>query len=148
MTIERSIEVARRVFEEGLNNRDRAIFDELVAPDYVNYEGANLAVSSRGPQNWTEVLTRLGAAFPDIAWRVLRSLADGDQVWLETAMSGTHEGVFFGHAPTGRRFEVRQVHMLRVAEGLVHEHRAVRDDLGVLIQLGLVSLPTRAAASE
>lgn len=141
-----SIEVARRVFEEGLNGRNRAVFDELVAPGYVNHEGANLAVASRGPQNWTDVHKRLGAAFPDIAWRVLRSLAEGDQVWLETAMSGTHEGVFLGHAPTGRRFEVRQVHMLRVADGLVHEHRAVRDDLGVLLQLGLVSLPAQAAS--
>jgi hypothetical protein len=38
--------------------------------------------------------------------------------------------------------------MLRIAEGLSHEQRAVRDDLGVLTQLGLVSLPSLAAASR
>ena len=140
------IEVARRVFEDGLNKGDRSVFDELVAPDYINHEGANLPVTCRGPQNWMDVHTRLAAAFPDISWSVLRSLADGDQVWLETTMSGTHEGTFFGYQPTGRRFQVRQVHMLRIAEGLIHEHRAVRDDLGVMLQLGLVSLPTPAAA--
>jgi predicted ester cyclase len=142
-----TIEIGRRVFEDGLNRRDRAVFDELVAPDYVNHEGAQLTTST-GPQNWTDVHTRLGAAFPDVSWSVLRAVALGDQVWLETTMSGTHQGDFLGYAPTGLRFEVRQVHMLRIAGGLIHEHRAVRDDLGVLIQLGLVALPAQAAGDR
>jgi predicted ester cyclase len=129
-----------------MNGRDRAVFDELVAPGYVNHAGAKLPPSPDGPQNWTDVHTRLASALPDISWRVLRSLADGDQVWLETTMSGTHEGVFLGYPPTGRRFEVRQVHMLRISGGQIHEHCAVRDDLGILTQLELVSVPVWGAA--
>ena len=92
--------------------------------------------------------TRLETAFPDVSWRVLRSLADGDQVWLETTMSGTHEGVFLGHPPTGLRFEVHQVHILRIADGLIREHWAVRDDLGMLTQLGLAPVPVWGASGR
>ena len=61
-------------------------------------------------------------------------------------MSGAHEHAFFDIAPTGRRFAVRQVHMLRLADGQIREHWAVRDDLGVLIQLGALKPPTPSRA--
>jgi steroid delta-isomerase-like uncharacterized protein len=144
MSLDTNSEIVRRVFEEGLNRRDHAVFDELVADDYVNHEGSNIAVSSVGPQNWSDVVARLGASFPDISWRVLRTLAQADQVWAEVTMSGTHEGAFFAMPASGRTFEVRQVHLHRVEGGLIREHWAVRDDLGVLVQLGLVDSPMPA----
>ncbi len=150
MSTNTNSEIVRRVFEEGLNRRDRAVFDELVADDYVNHEGANIAVQTTGPQNWSDVVARLGTSFPDISWRVLRTLAQGDQVWAEVAMSGTHEGAFFAIPATGRSFEVRQVHLHRVEGRLIREHWAVRDDLGILVQLGLVDspVPTQQAAAR
>ena len=63
-------------------------------------------------------------------------------------MSGTHEGAFFGIAPTGRRFEVRQVHMLRLDSSQIQEHWAVRDDLGLLVQLGAIEPPTPSRARQ
>src|SRR3954454_18889007 len=134
--------IARSVFEDGLNHRDASVFEQLVAPDYINHERGDMLVEASGPQDWSDVLARLSAACPDVAWTVLRTLAQDDAVWGETRMSGTHEGAFFGLAPTGRRFAVPQVHMLRLQDGLIREHRAVRDDLGVLVQLGAVEPPT------
>src|SRR4051794_25455312 len=136
--------IARRVFEDGLNGRDASVFEELVAPDHVNHERADMLVEATGPKDWSDVLARLSAAFPDVSWTVLRVLAQDDDVWVETRMSGAHEGTFFGIAPTGRDFAVRQVHMLRVADGLIREHWAVRDDLGVLVQLGAIE-PSRTS---
>lgn len=138
--------IARRVFEDGLNRRDASVFEEIVAVDYVNHEAADMALGAHGPQDWSDVAARLSASFPDVSWTVLRTVADGDQVWVETRMSGTHEGAFFGIAPTGRHFAVRQVHMLRIDDGLIREHRAVRDDLGVLVQLGAIAPPTPSRA--
>ena len=148
MSLTANTTIARRVFEDGLNRRDASVFEELVAADYVNHEGADMLLKSKGPKDWSDVLARLSSSFPDISWEVLRTVAQDDRVWVETRMSGTHEGVFFGHEPTGRRFAVRQVHMLRIADGKIQEHWAVRDDLGVLVQLGAVAPPTpsRAAA--
>jgi hypothetical protein len=52
-------------------------------------------------------------------------------------------GVERAWAPTGRSFAVRHTHWLRVRDGLVTEHWAVRDDLGQGTQLGWVP-PTPA----
>ena len=38
----------------------------------------------------------------------------------------------------GKRFEVLQIHWWRVKDGKIVFHRAVRDDLGMMQQLGLV----------
>ncbi len=54
--------------------------------------------------------------------------------------SGTHEGEFWGISPTGRRITVQHVHWWRFADGKVLEYRAVRDDLGMLQQLGVVPM--------
>jgi predicted ester cyclase len=58
--------------------------------------------------------------------------------------SGTHDGEFMGHPPTGRRFSVEQMHWLRVEGGKVAEHWAVRDDMGHARQLGLLPEPGAA----
>ncbi len=41
-----------------------------------------------------------------------------------------------GIAATGKRIKHKQVHIFRVADGQITHHRAVRDDLGLLLQLG------------
>jgi steroid delta-isomerase-like uncharacterized protein len=43
---------------------------------------------------------------------------DGDEV-VEWLMSGTHRGRFDGLAPSGRRFQVRGVTVLRMREGRI-----------------------------
>lgn len=141
-------EIVRRVYEDGLNRRNDAVLEEFVAPGYVNHEGADLAENASGPANWSNVVARLAASFPDISWQVLRTLAQDDQVWIETTMSGTHKGKFFDFEPTGRSFRVRQVHMLRLEHDQIQEHWAVRDDLGILIQLGLIDTPMPARAAR
>lgn len=146
MSLAGNATIARRVFEDGLNARDASVFEELVAADYVNHEGGDMLLEASGPKDWSDVLERLSASFPDVSWTVLRTLAQNDHVWVETRMSGTHEHAFFNIAPTGRRFAVRQIHMLRLADGKIREHWAVRDDLGVLVQLGALEPPTPSRA--
>ncbi len=77
------------------------------------------------------------AAFPDTRFDIEDIIADGDMVAIRGTASGTHKGgELWGIPPTGKRFAVEQVHWLRVAEGKVAEHWAVRDDLGMMHQLG------------
>ena len=51
-------------------------------------------------------------------------------------MTGRHTGPFNGIAPTGRPIAHKQVHIFTIADGQISRHRAVRDDLGLLLQLG------------
>ncbi len=54
----------------------------------------------------------------------------------------------FGIPPTGKSFSVEHVHWHRVADGKLVERWAVRDDLGTLIQLGIIDPPGRFQADD
>lgn len=47
-----------------------------------------------------------------------------------------------GREPTGRPIAWRYLHLWRVVDGLVVEHWAYRDDLGLLAQLGPTNGPS------
>jgi nogalonic acid methyl ester cyclase / aklanonic acid methyl ester cyclase len=67
-------------------------------------------------------------------------------VTVRGTCSGTHEGELWGIPPTGERFPAQQVHWFRVPDDKVAEHRAVRDDLGTMRQLGV--MPTQRHSEE
>ena len=52
--------------------------------------------------------------------------------------TGTHEGAFVGIPPTGKRATVPHMYLFRLNAGQVTEYAAVRDDLGMMRQLGLI----------
>lgn len=57
-------------------------------------------------------------------------------------MVGTPEGELSGIPPTGERDAAQQSYWFRVTVGKVAEHWVVRDDLGMMKQLGVMpSLP-------
>lgn len=61
--------------------------------------------------------------------------------------SGTHTGEIRNVAPTGRRVSVKQTHWYRLTDGKVAENWSVRDDLGMMQQMGVLSMPGEAANS-
>jgi predicted ester cyclase len=78
------------------------------------------------------------SVFPDHRFEVDDAIADGQTVALRGTMTGTHEGELMGIAPTGKRVAAQQSHWFRVEVGKLVEHWAVRDDLSMLHQLGVL----------
>ncbi len=80
-------------------------------------------------------------SFPDFQMELLDVIAEGDKVVGYFKCSGTHEGEWRGHAPTGRRFEsVDEVYIVRVDNGkLASALAVVEDNLTRLTQLGLLA---------
>jgi steroid delta-isomerase-like uncharacterized protein len=116
--------------------------DEVYAADYLDHN----AEAARGPGRVLRVAEQLRAAFPDLTYTVEKVIAEDDFVVLRMTMTGTHEGPLpnSGIPGTGRRISVKQMHMVRFTDGKISEHWALRDDLGMLRQLGL--LPERGGA--
>jgi predicted ester cyclase len=79
-------------------------------------------------------------SFPDFHMEVVDVIAEGDKVMGYFKCSGTHEGEWRGHAPSGRRFEaVDEIYVFRVEDGkLAAPIAVVEDNLTRLRQLGLV----------
>jgi predicted ester cyclase len=78
----------------------------------------------------------LKGAFSDHRYEIHQVIGEGDTVVVHCTFHGRHTGEFMGIAPTNRPFAFRQVHIVRFKDGKGVEHRAVRDDLGLLRQLG------------
>jgi hypothetical protein len=82
----------------------------------------------------------------DIAWDIHEAVAQGDLVAVHTTMRGHQSNPHTIYDPDGRpvavmpdhgrSFAVTQTHWFRMRDGLVFEHWANRDDLGMATQLG------------
>jgi steroid delta-isomerase-like uncharacterized protein len=133
--IEQNKMVVRRLYEEVFGQGRLELADELVDPECRDLHDPQ---DRRGPARVKEVAMMLRAAFPDQRWEIERLVAEGDRVAMYSTWTGTHEGPFMGIPPTGRRATVPHMYLFRLDDGLVTEYAAVRDDLGMMRQLGLI----------
>ena len=125
------------------NQGNLAIADELIAPDFFNH-ATPPGMNSRGPASMRQLITMLSTAFPDMYYTVEELVAEGDTVAIRVTVSATHRGPFQGMPPTCRSFRQAQMHFIRFRDSKVVEHRAVRDDLGAMQQLGVIVAPADA----
>jgi predicted ester cyclase len=76
-------------------------------------------------------------------------VVDGDMTAVLVRTEGTNLGKINGVIlPTGRRFTARQSHWFRIEAGLLAEHWATRDDLLMMMQLGVIPRPGQGAPSH
>lgn len=137
---EDTADYARRMWDELFNAHDMSTVQEWVAQGAVNHNAT--PGTAVGPEGVREVFDRLWKAFPDIHFDVQDVIADGSKVVCVGIMSGTNKGGLHGMEPTGKRFEARQVHIFTLdGEGRMAEHLAVRDDVAMLRQLGVLPEP-------
>jgi predicted ester cyclase len=97
-----------------------------------------------------KILQDIRARTPDVHFAVEEKVAVKENVIVRGEYSGTHLGIaqlpidgglLVGVPPTGKKFAVQHIHWFKVKNGLIVDHRATRDDLGMMIQLGLISPP-------
>ena len=108
---------------------------EFIHPDCLNH--AAPPGSPQGIDGVRQVVLWLGIAFSDQHYEPHQLIAEGDTVVMHCTWSATHTGEFMGIPSTGRQFSSEQIHIVRFADGLGIEHWAVRDDLGMMRQLGV-----------
>lgn len=136
MALEENKAIVRRTWEELFNQGNLETADELISATFNNHAAPG---SPPGPASFKQLVLFYRNAFPDVRFTIEDILAEGDKVVMRNSFSGTHKGMFMGIAPTGRRVSQEQIHIVRVANGQVVEHWAVRDDLSLMRQLGVVS---------
>jgi predicted ester cyclase len=127
--------VVRRLYEEVFGQGRLELADQLVHPECRDLHDPQ---DRRGPARVKEVAMMLRSAFPDQRWEIERLVAEADHVAMYCTWTGTHEGAFMGISPTRRRATVPHMYLFRLDAGQVIEYAAVRDDLGMMRQLGLI----------
>ena len=136
--------VVRRLIDEGFSQARLEVCDELISNEMVEHQDYGPHHAS-GPAGVKAVITSLRHAFSDFNLTIEALIVVGDTVWIRNVATGTNDGPYMGHAPTGRRFRAQVFDVLRVVEGRVVEHWGVPDRLGVLLQLGTFSGPSGRA---
>ena len=121
---------------EAMAAGDGATVEALFSTGFVDHDPADGQPDGAAGLTWYwEGFER---AFTDVEREVVHTVATPEHVITVTALSGTHTGEWLGHAPTGRRFTVRSVQLMRFEDGVVVERWGSTDQLGILQQLGLV----------
>ena len=138
-------ELARR-WVDVFNKRDFDACAAIAADTYVEHAiapfGQAAPGSVNGPQHLRETAEWLLAQYPDFQMTIEALVAEDDIVALRVRSEGTNLGPLNGvMAPTGKTFTSGQSHWFRVERGKLAEHWATRDDLGVMLQLGVVPRP-------
>ena len=130
----------------GFNSGDTGGAETLVAEVFVEHAlapfGSDEPGPVDGPRHYRDAVAWLLAQFPDLRMSIEAVAAEDDLVVALMTSTGTNLGPLNGMAPpTGRAFTAQQSHWFRVSEGRLAEHWATRDDLGTMLQLGVIARP-------
>ena len=134
MSIEDNTARFRRLIELGFSGGDTAIVDELVAPGCIEHQRGNPS----GAEGAKEVIRTLHRWLSDFSLTIEDLVTDGDVVWARNRARGVNTGSVMGHAPTGRPVELDVIDIARFEDGRVVEHWGIADQLGMMLQLGLI----------
>lgn len=136
--------VFRTLIERGFNQGDLDVADEVTGDAFTEHQdfGPNHAPGAEGVR---AVIASLKRAFSDFHLEIQDLTVAGDTAWARLVATGTHDGPFMGHPPTGRRMRVDVFDVIRVIDGRMVAHWGVPDRLGGLLQLGLMPPPAKTA---
>jgi steroid delta-isomerase-like uncharacterized protein len=138
MTAEKNRAALAR-FVDFINNGDTTIIDEVVHPDFVELDP--MPGQKEGPEGLKEIILVIRAAFPDIEWKVVEDIAEGDKVASRFTWTGTHLGSFLGIPATGKRVTMSGTVFDWLVDGKMRESRLLMDTLQLLTQLGAIPAP-------
>ena len=134
---EESKALVRRWIEQGFNNKDVTVVDELFIPE-VMVNGQRV-----GRLGLKQSMTRFIKAFPNLRVTITEVVAEEDKVGIWYTVQGTQAGEFEGIRATGKQVRWYGADLFRIEKGKIVECRFVDDSLGLLRQLGATLLPPK-----
>lgn len=124
----------RKLLEDGFSKGDLGVVDELVDPECREHQRG----LRPGAEGVKDTIRTLRTWFSDFRLAVEDVAEVGDKVWVRVRASGTHTGPIMGRPATGKRVELDVIDVGRFEDGKLVEHWGVPDQLGMMLQLGLI----------
>jgi lactoylglutathione lyase len=133
-----------RAFHEAAERRDETAFD-LIAEDFIQH-----AAGPQGRQGLRGTLATLDHDLDSPTSVIHRVVAEDEHIVVQLTLHGRHVAstmpLFAGLPPSRKTVTWDFIHIWRVANGLIAEHWACRDDVGLLAQVG--GWPNRRESAE
>ena len=136
MSTEDNKAVVRRFYEEVVNQKKRAVLDEVFDPNLVDHFAP--PGTPGGLEGARQTFDMFLTAFPDLHFTVEDLIEEGDRVAARVTMSGTQQGAFMGVPPTGKHVTITGIDINRFVGGKSVEHRVEMDAFGMMQQLGVI----------
>ena len=133
--------IVRRSIDEVWNKGKLDVIDQVFTTDFVSHDPIN---QSRGLPAFKGVVTKYRSAFPDCRLDIDDVFSAGDKVVVRWRYSGTHKGQLEGIAPTGRHVSGSGITINILSGDRIREAYINWDALGLMQQLGVVTLPGKA----
>lgn len=127
-------DVVRRFNAEVIERGDRAAFEALMSPDFVNRTA--MPGTPDGPESmWNTFENVLRPALSNLKVTIHDQVAEGDKVTTRKTIAGTHIGALMGVAATGAPVSIDVIDIVRVEDGRYAEHWGVNTLPSVLARL-------------
>ncbi|MGA7396864.1 MAG: ester cyclase [Solirubrobacterales bacterium] len=124
-----NVELVQRFYEEAINKRDETACARLLTDDFVHNN------QFRGREGQQGAVDEMLAAFPDLAVRIMMTVAEDDKVAAHQRWRGTHHGTFLGIEPSGNKVEFTSTAILLIHGGLIAQAWDEIDLMGLALQL-------------
>ena len=129
--------LVKRFYHEVVNQGNLALAAELMEHDYI--EHGNPAAS--GLEGFTQFVTNLAGAFPDLQITIEDLIAEGDKVVARVSVQATHLGTFMGSIPpSGVEVTFTGIDIFQIKDSKIVGRWNHRDLLGLMQQIGAVRL--------
>ena len=114
-------EIVRRFNAEVIERGDRAAFEALVAPGFVNRSAPPGAPN--GPESlWTTFTEVLRPAISGLRVTIHDQVSEGDRVATRKTITGVHTGDLLGLPRTGQAVAIEVIDIVRIEDGRYAEH--------------------------
>jgi steroid delta-isomerase-like uncharacterized protein len=141
---EKNETTVRRLMDEAWNKGNLKVIDEVLSSDHMQHDPMN---QGRGLEAARNEVKKYRTAFPDCRLDIDELFSVGDKVIVRWRYSGTHKGQLEGLTPTGKRVNGTGITIHRFMGEKIQESFSNWDALGLMQQLGVVTLPGRTSSA-
>jgi steroid delta-isomerase-like uncharacterized protein len=128
-------QTARQFFDDVYNQENLDSIDTLVTPSFVYHARGE---DVEGIEKFKKWISSDRAAFPDMRFAVVDSIAEGGKVATAFVVEGTHEKEFRGIPATRKKFETVGMTVFHFDGNKIKEAWVVVDGLSAALQIGVV----------
>lgn len=135
------ISLVRRLFDNVWNQGKLDLVNEIVTENFVDHDPTHPV---KGPEGLKGLVAKYRAAFPDCRLDIDETIDAGERLVVRWRYSGTHTSPLEGIPPTGRRVQGPGISIYRFNGNRIDESYTTWDALGMMQQLGVVTLPGKS----
>ncbi|HEX2929369.1 MAG TPA: ester cyclase [Candidatus Binatia bacterium] len=142
MSAESNKAIVRRYFEEALDKRKLGILDEIVAADCIIHR-PEASEPIRGLQAFRQALEKILQVYSEFKTTIHDVIAEGDRVACRLSHRAVNRSQWTSrigtHAVAKKTVSWPAIAIFRFHDGKIAEEWVSRDELGMLIELGVLA---------